>query len=77
MPRLRHPRRSGGKRLAPELRCSYEHLLVSLVAGGLATLVVEVVYPLPLDACALLWVGGTVVAYLLMRRYGYRNHDGQ
>ena len=62
-----------GKRLAPELRCSYEHLLVSLVAGGLVTLVVEVVYPLPVDACAGLWLVGAVLAYGLMRRYGYRN----
>ena len=61
-----------GKRLAPELRHSYELGLVSLLAGGLVTLVVVVIYPLPPGLCAGLWLTGAVVGYGQMRRSGYR-----
>lgn len=65
-----------GKRLAPELHCSYEHLLLSLLSGGVVTMMVAVAGP-PAPAVALgLWLAAATGAYLLLRRYGYRAGAG-
>lgn len=60
-----------GSKLAPRLRCGYEHLLISLLLGGVACFVVITAVPLPPATCGYVWLGVTLVAYPLMRRYGY------
>ncbi|MEN6642281.1 MAG: zinc ribbon domain-containing protein [Armatimonadia bacterium] len=61
-----------GRHLEPQLRCSYEHLLLSAIAGGLVSLCSAVIGPLGLDTLALVWLGGVVASYALLRRYGPR-----
>lgn len=62
-----------GQRLAPGLRCTYEHLLLSTLLGGVASFVTAVAVPLPLETYGYIWLGGAVVSYLFIRRYGYHN----
>jgi ribosomal protein L40E len=62
-----------GAKLAARLRCGYEHLLISLLLGGVASFVMVIAAPLSLATCGYIWLGVTLVTYPLMRRYGYRN----
>jgi len=61
-----------GKHLEPQLRCSYEHLLLSFIAGGLLSLCSAMLGPLSLETLALIWLGGVAASYALLRRYGPR-----
>lgn len=61
-----------GKRLEPHLRCSYEHLLISSITGGIALQFVTFFYPLPLETALLLWLFAVGASYSGMRRWGYR-----
>ena len=61
-----------GCRLAPGVRCAYEHLLISLLLGGVATLAAAAAASPALSLCGLVWLGCAAATYLLLRRYGYR-----
>lgn len=61
-----------GKRLDPQLRCSYEHLLLSFIFGSILSLFATLLGQVTLDTIGLIWLSGVAAAYLLLRRYGYK-----
>lgn len=64
-----------GRRLLPQWRCSYEHLLVAWMVGGPATLITALAGLTNPESLALVWVAAVAGAYLFMRRHGYRASD--
>lgn len=61
-----------GRRLAPAVRCAYEHLLLALDGAGLLTALVAFSAPLGYEGLALIWLGTAAGVFWLLRRYGYR-----
>jgi len=64
-----------GRRLLPQWRCSYEHLLTGWLVGGPCALVAVLAGLAHPESLLLVWAGGATGTYLLMRRYGYRAGD--
>jgi hypothetical protein len=64
-----------GRRLSPQLRCSYEHLLISGMIGGPAGAMAALAGLQSVEGLLLVWAGATAATYLVMRRYGYRARD--
>lgn len=61
-----------GRRLAPEIRCAYEHLLLAADMAGIAALIPVMSGMRGLEAYLLIWLFAAVIGYGAMRRYGYR-----
>ncbi len=64
-----------GRRLLPQWRCSYEHLLTGWLVGGPCALVAALAGLANPESLLVVWAGGATGTYLLMRRYGYRAGD--
>lgn len=62
-----------GKRLAAQYRVSYEHLLLAMIGGSFALNLGTVFDVGSAEALGAVWVMASVIAYLLLRRYGYRH----
>lgn len=61
-----------GKRLEPQLRCSYEHRLLSCIAGALLSLCAAVIGRPGFETLAIIWLVGVAASYSLLKRYGPR-----
>ena len=60
-----------GRRLAPAVRCAYEHLLLALLGAGVTAVLAAFAGVDQPETLALLWLAGAVVVFALLRRYGY------
>ena len=61
-----------GRRLAPAVRCAYEHLLLALDGAGFVTALVALSYTTGYETLALVWLATAGAVFWLLRRYGYR-----
>jgi hypothetical protein len=61
-----------GRRLLPQRRCAYEHLLIGGMVGGPCAMMAALAGLSNLESLLLVWAGAVGVTTLLMRRYGYR-----
>lgn len=60
-----------GRRLAPAVRCAYEHLLLALLGAGITAVLAAFAGVDHVETLALVWLAGAVVVFALLRRYGY------
>ena len=61
-----------GKRLAPGVRCAYEHFLLACDVAGVFGVAAALLMSGAFEAILLVWAATMVVSYWLLRRYGYR-----
>jgi hypothetical protein len=59
------------RRLAPGVRCTYEHLLLALLGAGVVAVFAAFAGVDQIEALTLAWLSGGIVAFALLRRYGY------
>lgn len=62
-----------GRRLSPQWRCSYEHLLLGGMIGGPCALAAALLGLTEFQSLVVLWAFVAGAVFLLMRRYGYRH----
>jgi hypothetical protein len=61
-----------GRRLAPGIRCAYEHLLLALDGAGIATVMMALCGTTGYEVLALTWLTTGATVFWALRRYGHR-----